>query len=359
MLPFGALFAFIGRSLGRILSTAFAWATTALWGRVPKDKELVLAAMGAASLLWPVMIAGALVPSVATFLLAFVTVPDWVEPWVRPAMVVLAIALPLVVGLLSSRLRIHPPPASQGKDLFGEVVRGYPNTLGLFVVLTWMIVLTPLVKLQAVLRRWETAHVPIAIEPDGYDTVVRDLHAALHGAQIDTDVRRASWVFEVPGRILALLGGPRVRALVPRQLMRLRGRDLEIVVHPMDLALHGRKRVVARARATLARELTFTAAHQTWTTEAQQVEDELARAARGEADLDEIGRRLASMDLDYEQWEILYRLLLQVRLRRSPLESDAVEPKAETVPPLRQRLAGIVSALRGLWPPRRHVRAAR
>jgi hypothetical protein len=359
MLPLGALFAFIGRSLGRILSMAFAWATTALWGRVPKDKELVLAAMSASALLWPVMIAGALFPSVAGLLLAFVTVPDWAEGWVRPTMIALAILLPLFVGLLSSRLRIHPPPPTQGKDLLGEILRGYPNTLGLFIVLAWMMVLAPLVKLHALLRRWESAHVPITIEPDGYETVVRDLQAALREAGIDTVVRQANWVFEVPGRILALLGGPRVRALVPERLMLLRGRDLEIVIHPMDLAFSGKQRLVARARAATARELTFTAAHQTWTTEAQRVEDELARAARGETDIEAVGKRIASMDLDYEQWEVLYRLLLQVRLRKNPVGTDAVDAKTDPVPPLRTRLAGIISALRRLWPPRGHVRATR
>ena len=35
MLPIGAIFAFIGRQLGRVLSLAFSWATMALFGRVP------------------------------------------------------------------------------------------------------------------------------------------------------------------------------------------------------------------------------------------------------------------------------------------------------------------------------------
>jgi hypothetical protein len=47
MLPLGGLFAVIGRQLGKILNLAFAWATTALFGRVPKDKAVLSSPTGA------------------------------------------------------------------------------------------------------------------------------------------------------------------------------------------------------------------------------------------------------------------------------------------------------------------------
>ena len=127
----------------------------------------------------------------------------------------------------------------------------------------------------------------------------------------------------------------------------------------MDLAIRGRKGAVGRARAAIARELTFTRAYQTWTKDAQEIEDALAHAARSGGDLEAIARRIADMDLDYEQWEILYRLLLQVRLRTSPLESDAVVPEAEPIPTIVQRLTGLVLAFRSLWPRRRQRASTR
>ena len=111
MLPVGALFAFIGRQLGRVLSLAFAWATTALFGRVPESKQLLLSAMAGAALAWPIVLAGVAFPSVATFLLAFVTLPEWAHEWVRPVMVVLALVLPLAVGYLSTR----PHASAEGR----------------------------------------------------------------------------------------------------------------------------------------------------------------------------------------------------------------------------------------------------
>lgn len=56
MLPLGGLFAFIGRQFGKILSLAFSWATIALFGRVAPDKELFVAAMAGAALLWPIVL---------------------------------------------------------------------------------------------------------------------------------------------------------------------------------------------------------------------------------------------------------------------------------------------------------------
>jgi hypothetical protein len=48
---------------------------------------------------------------------------------------------------------------------------------------------------------------------------------------------------------------------------------------------------------------------------------------------------MSELDFDFEEWEILYRLLLQVRLRASATRTDAVEPADEPRPALRERVA--------------------
>ena len=353
MLPIGAVFAFVGRQLGKVLEIAFSWATITLFGRVPPRKQLILSAMALGALAWPILVLGVLVPSVATFLLALVTVPAWLDAWLRPVMLVLAAGLPAAIGLGSRWLTDDP---RERGGWIPSVLRGYPTAVALFVVLMWMLLLAPITNLRALLRRWTSAHVPIAVKPGAYDVVVRDLVTAVRRAGVPVTQREAGWAYEMPGHVLAALGGARVRAFVPRRLVRLVRSDLEITVHPMDLAVSGKQGTVSRARAAIARELTFTEAYQTWDPEAQKIEDRLARAARGEEDLAPIGRRLEDLELDYDQWEVLYRLLLQVRLRRSPLESDAVAPELEAPPPIGQRLRGLRLAFRRLWPPKReHV----
>ena len=356
VLPIGAIFAFVGRQLGRILSLAFSWATVALFGHVPEDRQLFLSLMAGASLLWPIVLAGVAIPSFATFLLAFVTIPGWADRFVRPVLLGLAIALPLAVGFLSTKLGKAPP---SGGERVRETLRGYPYAIGLFVVLVWMMILAPISTIRAILRRWESDHVAIAVQPGGYDVVVRDLRAALERAGMPLAARRAGWAYELPGRVLALFGGSRVGALVPDRLVVLYDAGVEVVVHPMDLALGGRKGPLSRARAAIARELTFTRANQTWTAQAQEIEDALARAARGDGDLDAIATRLAKVELGYDQWEILYRLLLQVRLRTSPLETDALVPLEEPIPPIGRRFGGLVAAFRSLYPRRRQRTSTR
>jgi hypothetical protein len=347
VLPIGVVFAFIGRQLGRILTLTFNWATIVLFGRVPSDRQLYLSGMALTAVLWPIVLVGTAFPSFATWLIGFFTVPEWLHPWVRLAMLVLAVVLPLLGGALSSRL----PDEGQrrrGRELAMTVLRGYPNAIALFIVMVWMMVVAPIGKVRALFRRWESVHVPIAVKPGGYDTVVLDLAAALGRAGIAVTRRRVHWAYELPGKVLAILGGEGVRALVPARLWQLVADGFEMTLHPSDLSLLGRKSTLSHARAAIVRELTLSEAYQTWSRDAQAIEDRLVKAARGEDDLDQIGAELTTRDLEFEEWETLYRLYLQVKLRTSPTETDALETgEGQQTPPLRERVAAAVRVLAG------------
>ncbi|MDQ2951263.1 MAG: hypothetical protein M3R54_03260, partial [Chloroflexota bacterium] len=87
--------------------------------------------------------------------------------------------------------------------------------------------------------------------------------------------------------------------------------------------------------------LTFTEAYQTWTKEAHEIEDALAGDA---PDLRTIGSRLDQIDIPFEEWEILYRMLLQVRLRQAKvLGGDEVKTSAQ--PRIWDRIEAAVAAL--------------
>src|SRR6059058_1659812 len=100
-----ALLALVFRSAGRLLNTAFGWATIMLFGKVPQDRQIYLSIIAFGSVAWIVAVLGIVFPSFATFLLAFVTLPSWVDrTWVRLAMLAAAAAIPLVVGVVSTRM---------------------------------------------------------------------------------------------------------------------------------------------------------------------------------------------------------------------------------------------------------------
>ena len=145
----------------------------------------------------------------------------------------------------------------------------------------------------------------------------------------------ARWLAAVAG------GGGGAGALVPEKLIQLDGKDLDILIYPMDLLISGKPALVARARAAMASRLTTSAAHLTVSAEAQGIEDRLAALARpADADPDHpprfddaaaaefsaIDNTLSTLKIPYEEWEVLYRQRLQVErdLRAGAMAGDAV-----------------------------------
>jgi hypothetical protein len=109
----------------------------------------------------------------------------------------------------------------------------------------------------------------------------------------------------------------------------------------MDLLISGKPRLVARARAAMASRLTTSAAHLTISAEAQAIEDRLATLARPAPETPDVPRRfddaaaaefaaideqLSTIEIPYEEWEVLYRQRLQVErdLRAGAMAGDAI-----------------------------------
>src|SRR5207244_8857201 len=131
------LLAFLTRSAGRILNTAFGWATIMLFGQVPQERQIYLSIIAFGSVAWIVAVAGVLEPSVATFLFAFVTVPAWLDKrWIRLGMIALVAVIPILIGWLSTRL-VDASERPRGAGPFARLVlKGYLFTLGPRLALT-------------------------------------------------------------------------------------------------------------------------------------------------------------------------------------------------------------------------------
>jgi hypothetical protein len=333
------LIAFIGRQLGRLVQMVFGWATLMLFGRVPQSKQLLLAGVSAGAVLWILVLIGVAVPDAGTFMIAMVPAPDFLEDnWIRVGMLVLAVLLPLLIGIGGLMLM---DPADRPEGLGGKVLqilRGYPYTVVLAFVILFLLIVAPSYKVRTIVKRWEDAHIPIIVKPDGYEQVAAELEQAVDSAGLNLQRARAPRVLEVPSRMLATVGGESVRRLVPDRLVMLKAPSLEVTIHPSDVAVAGAKDAVARARAAIADRLTKTEAYLTIAEEAQEIEDELRRlrgidptdeAARAEAmeTLKSIDTRLARLVVPYEEWEVLYRQRLQIErdlLRASDERPDGV-----------------------------------
>ena len=335
-----ALFAFGSRFVGKILTTALGWASTLLFGRVPASRQYLLLGITFGSVIWIVLLAGVLFPDVGLFLLAFVPEQDIVpQAVIRLIMLIGALIVPAVIGALT--LMLSSPADRTGKRIAESLLRGYPLTVLLSVLLIFLAGLAIVRRAQSAAKRWTDAHVPLVIEPGRYDDVASDLDRALEAAGIEVQATNAPAAMSKPARWLAAVAGSGAASLVPEKLIQLDGKDLDILIYPMDLLISGKPRLVARARAAMASRLTTSAAHLTISAEAQAVEDRLATVARpptatpdlpprfddaAAAEFAAIDEQLSALDIPYEEWEVLYRQRLQVErdLRAGAMAGDAV-----------------------------------
>jgi hypothetical protein len=324
----GALAA-IFRSMGKILNTAFGWATILLFGKVPARKQIYLSAASLGSLVWFITVLAIAFPRVGAFLLAFVVLPEWVEDsYIRIAMLVAAVAIPAIVGGLSIAMleAEDRPKGVRGKVM--AVLRGYPYTIGLAITFVLMMLFAPILQLQALARRWSSQHVPIVVEPGDYMTVLAAVEKALAAGGFETRRERATALLRIPTRILSFFAGSSVSGFIADQLTTLRGEDLEVILHPSDLLVRGPRSTVARVQAVLAERLTFTKAYFTYEKEAHEIEDrlrEIWEAAGGDGTgrfdrprleaLRAVERDMRKLEVPFEEWEVLQREKLQVERR--------------------------------------------
>jgi hypothetical protein len=335
-----ALFAFGSKFVGKILTTALGWASTMLFGRVPQSRQFLLLGLTFGSVIWMVLLVGVLMPDVGTLLLVFVPPQEVVsEDVIRLGMLIGAIVVPAILGALT--LAFAPAESRTARGVIEAVVRGYPLTLLLALLLVFLAGLAVWRKVWSLAKGWTDAHVPLVVKPGAYDQVADDLDRAVTAAGMAVAATEAPSVMTKPARWLAAVAGGASGSLVPERLVRLTGQDLDILIYPMDLLISGKPKLVARARAAMASRLTTSAAHLTVSAETQAVEDRLAalmhspnlaadRPARFDAaaatELESIDLELATLDVPYDEWEVLYRQRLQVErdLRAGAMADEAV-----------------------------------
>jgi len=346
-------FALLARQMGRILNTAFGWATTMLFGKVPADRQMYLSIIGLIAVLWLLVLVGVAFPNVGAMLLAFVPLPEWVEPnWVRLGMLVAAAILPAITGVLTIFLmdpKDRPDSAWGYAKLF---FRGYPYTLGLGIAIIAMIFVAPILKARDLTKGWTQRHVPVVVEADDYFEVVDHLQQILAKAGLKTKRQRASRMLRWPTRVFAWLAGSSSDTLVATELQTLRSKELEVLLHPSDLVIHADEPIAARVFAQVSEHLAFSKAYLSWTKEGQEIEDGVRKIAQSLADgksmtpvsqhrqrLTGLRKKLEGMNLEAEEWEVLFReVLLVEKLLGDQLLGEVKKGTAALVP-LRERIS--------------------
>jgi len=319
-----SVFGFAGRFAGDLLMSALGWASSLLFGRVPRTHQVYLVLMMALSFLWLLALVALLVPTVASTLLATTPHPPFVDhQWFGFAVLLSVLGLPLAIGAAGYLVPAEGERAD-GVVIPREILRGYllaPVISGLLVFLAGVGIAR---KIRSKRRGWSDAHVAIVVKPGQYDQLVVDVEKALAGADLRVTADEAPWVLTVPARILTRVAGSNVRSLRPDRLIALTGANLNVGIYPSDIAISGTTRRRTRARAAIVSRLVTASAHLTTSKEAQEVEDRLAELSRADGkagapsnarfrkDLEAIDATLIELAVPTDEWDILYRIRLQI-----------------------------------------------
>ena len=315
-----ALFALLRRSLGSVLKAIFGWATLALFGEVPDDERSLLTAAVAGAATWPFLLVGTILPRQAALFLVVVPVPKGTpEALVRGLWIALTVLIPLGIGWAISRKRRSRRSADRWKD----VLRGFPATLGIGIAFLVACVAVPARKLAALAHGRKDEHLALAIAPEDYTRTVEDLREALDRGGIDAEPRRPPWATRALGRILHAFAGTVLGAYLPERVEYLRSDDADLTFYPNGIRISGNERATARIHAVLAEGATESPALQCMSPEARRIEKRVKALVRGPARekpgstaIEDAAGEFATTFVPFEDWQILYRELLQAAVRR-------------------------------------------
>ena len=320
-LPFVLLLAW--QALSRSTRFALGWATALYFGEVPGRQGRILSVVSLTAAAWIVVFVGFAIPILTGAVLEATGVIDenFDVVWYH------------YLGLMAAIVGL--PPAVAAAVVYGGfheerdvrtwlrlLPRCYHATLMLGLSVLQMVAFTPILLFQRWREERKFVQVPLSMrEGSDDDDLVEAVGAALRSIGIeDVSVGELTGLKAWPMRTVGYAVRHLLGAVVRGEPMRLEAGKVQIYTYATNISITGPKDDTYRIRAAIERELAFSEAYLTWSDEAQDLEDELMAAhgsANGDVDvirgrLDEIQQRMDVASLDGEEWNVLYRLRLQV-----------------------------------------------
>jgi len=324
-----AILAVIIQAAGRILNTLFGWAMVMLFGKVPANKQLFLTLIALTSVLWALTALGVIFPKAGTWMISCIRLPEFIDDTpIRLAMLPGALFLPLLVGLWALLLSDKDKRPKSKWVMFRELLRGYPFALGIASTFILMLILMPVMKLQDLIRHCHSEHVPVIIPPERYGTVVAEICQLLEAEGYEVENAKTTWMLALPTKMLSHFSESSINTFVANELATLKWAEGELIVHPCDLLVRGSRAQVTRMQAWIIENLALRSAYFTWHKEAHEVEDQLRQLREiSTQELDDPGLgslvsrlnvvndRLWHLTVPADEWNVLYRQLLQVKCK--------------------------------------------
>jgi hypothetical protein len=322
-LPFVLLL--VWQAVGRSASFALGWATALYFGQVPGKQGRVLAVVSLMAAGWVLLLVGFGAP------LLIGTLSDWAGLVPRN----FDMSQSVVAGLLAAL--VLTPPAIAALTIWVEfhqerslrqwlrtVAPSYPAAASLGIGVLQMVVFTPFLVVQRIRNKRSLVQVAVSMRDDTNDEALTEAVAgALNSLGIEKlSVRKAEGFLTWPMRTVGYAVKHLLGEVVRGEPMYLAAGELELYAYATNVAIRGRSAKVHRARAALEREMPFRGAYLTWSEDSQAFEDAIMGAARSNGGprllrhrLDEVQDRIDAASLNVDEWNVLYRLRLQVEHR--------------------------------------------
>ena len=206
------------------------------------------------------------------------------------------------------------------------MLRGFPITVGLAAAFVVMFVSVPVMRLGAILRRRKSADIPLVTNESAYHQVADTICDVLNRHGFALHPASPGWWVAAPIRILTWLGGDAFRSYVPSQLEHFVSPDMELSLYPSGLLLRGKAHSVTWAHGLIAESVVHTEGLQTVDPKAQALEKRIRRVWKtydtapaqivGSENLvqtlEQISGDLGRLQVDFDDWQVLYRQILQV-----------------------------------------------
>ena len=319
-----AIVAFIGRTVGKILSALLDWAVVSLFGRVTGNRKLFLWGMMAAAAAWPILLVGLIAPKAAVFFFAFVPLSKSVPPGlVRTIWLAAAVLVPIAVGVTVA----WQSPTGRAEGIFKSILRGFPITVGLAGAFVVLLVSVPILRLVSIARGRFDTYIPVVTSPESYPVAAKVVVTTFQDHGIELASVEPPWWAALPSRILQKLGQGAFKGYLADQEAYFRNDQLEAVLYPNALLLRAPSVLSARAHALAVEALTgHPDMFQTASPDAQELERQIQRVwavyrlnphAHENAGpllsrFDDIATEIARRPLPFEDWQVVYRQLLQL-----------------------------------------------
>jgi hypothetical protein len=337
-----AILALITKSAGKILNAVFGWAVRALFGQTTSREQTFLTVVVGAAVAWPILLIGIVAPKIAALTIAFVPLPHWVPSWtVRLVWTGLAVLIPVGVGIA---MAVKAPPSARDESRVLRVLRGFPITVGLAAAFVIMFISVPVMRFVALVRKEKSADIPLVTDAAAYHEVATKICEVLNRHGFAFHRAEPGWWVTAPTRILTWMGGDAFRSYVPGQLEHFEGGELQMSLYPSGLLLRGKPGRLAWAHGLISETVTHTEGLQTTDPKAQELERRLSRLWRTydmnsrqgngvaalERELDAVTRELGKLEVDFSDWQILYRQILQLGrvIHSEPQVLDAEAPQS-------------------------------